>query len=58
MIASRQSERDRWLASFADTAAFTRVIREPSPTNPGQKKSRVDVQLVKERRLELCPVPQ
>jgi transposase len=47
VIASRQSERDRWLASFADTVAFTQVIREPSPTNPGQKKSRVDVQLVK-----------
>jgi transposase len=47
VIASRQSERDRWLASFADTAAFTQVIREPSPTNPGQKKSRVDVQLVR-----------
>lgn len=46
VIASRQSERDRWLAAFADTTAFTRVIREPSPTNPGQKKSRVDVQLV------------
>lgn len=47
IIASRQSERDRWLASFADTVAFTQVIREPSPTNPGQKKTRVDVQLVR-----------
>src|SRR5262249_13265803 len=28
LIASRQSERDRWLASFADNAAFTQVIRE------------------------------
>src|SRR5215468_2509069 len=46
IIASRQSERDRWLASFADTVAFTQVIREPSPTNPGQKKTRLDVQLV------------
>ena len=47
VIASRQSERDRWLAAFADTVAFTQVIREPSPTNPGQRKSRVDVQLVR-----------
>ncbi len=47
IIASRQSERDLWLASFADTVAFTQVIRQPSPTNPGQKKSRVDVQLVR-----------
>jgi transposase len=47
IIASRQSERDRWLASFADDVAFTQVIRQPSPTNPNQKKSRVDVQLVR-----------
>jgi transposase len=47
IIASRQTERDRWLASFADDVAFTRVIRQPSPTNPNQKKTRVDVQLVR-----------
>ena len=47
IIASRQSERDRWLASFADNVAFTQVIRQPSPTNPKQKKTRVDVQLVR-----------
>jgi transposase len=47
MIASRQTERDRWLASFADDVAFTQVIRQPSPTNPNQKKTRVDVQLVR-----------
>jgi transposase len=51
IIASRQSERDRWLASFADDVAFTQVIRQPSPTNPHQKKTRVDVQLV---RSESC----
>ena len=47
IIASRQTERDRWLASFADEVAFTQVIRQPSPTNPNQKKTRVDVQLVR-----------
>jgi transposase len=47
IIASRQSERDRWLASFADDVAFTQVIRQPSPTNPHQKKTRVDVQMVR-----------
>jgi transposase len=47
IIASRQSERDRWLASFSDNVAFTQVIRQPSPTNPNQKKTRVDVQLVR-----------
>ena len=47
IIASRQTERDRWLASFAEDVAFTPVIRHPSPTNPNQKKTRVDVQLVR-----------
>ena len=47
IIASRQTERDRWLASFADDVAFTQVIRQPSPTNLNQKKTRVDVQLVR-----------
>jgi len=56
IIASRQSERDRWLAAFADTLAFAQVIRQPSPTNPGQKKTRVDVQLVRSEGLNyvLC----
>jgi transposase len=47
IVASRQTERDEWLATFADDVGFTQVIRQPSPTNPYQKKTRVDVQFVK-----------
>jgi transposase len=47
IVASRQTERDQWLATFADNVAFSEVIRQPSPTNPHQKKTRVDVQFVK-----------
>ena len=47
--AARQSERDQVLAEFEDDAGFEPVIRTPSPTNPFQKKSRIEVKL---RRLE------
>jgi transposase len=43
VVASRQPERDRWLADFEDTDGFTLVLREPSPLNPGQKKSSIEV---------------
>jgi transposase len=43
VVASRQPERDRWLADFEDTDGFTPVLREPSPLNPGQKKSSIEV---------------
>jgi transposase len=43
IVASRQSERDAWLAEFEDHEGFEDVVREPSPTNPGQKKTRVQV---------------
>lgn len=45
VVAARQSERDQWLANFDDHHSFTPVLRSPSPTNPRQKKSRVDVQM-------------
>jgi transposase len=45
VVAARQSERDHWLANFADETGFTPVLRNPSPTNPAQKKSRVEVQM-------------
>jgi len=41
LVAARQSERDRWLAEFEETDAFEEVLRQPSPRNPAQKKSRV-----------------
>jgi len=45
LIAARQPERDRWLADFDDDEQFESVIREPSPLNLGQKKTRVQVKL-------------
>ena len=41
VVASRQPERDRWLADFEDTDGFTPVLRQPSPLNP-QVKTRID----------------
>src|SRR5499427_8860642 len=43
VVASRQPERDRWLADFEDTDGFTPLLREPSPRNPGQKKTMIEV---------------
>jgi len=43
VVASRQPERDRWLADFEDTEGFSPVLRQPSPLNPGQKKSSIEV---------------
>ena len=43
VVASRQPERDRWLGDFEDTEGFTAVLRQPSPLNPSQKKTTVEV---------------
>lgn len=43
VVASRQPERDRWLADFEDTDGFTPVRRQPSPLNPAQKKTAIEV---------------
>ena len=43
VVASRQPERDRWLADFEDTDGFTPVLRQPSPLNPAQKKTTIEV---------------
>jgi transposase len=43
LVASRQPERDRWLAEFEDTDGFTPVRRVPSPLNPAQKKTTIEV---------------
>lgn len=43
VVASRQPERDRWLGDFEDTEGFTAVLRQPSPLNPGQKKTTIEV---------------
>ena len=43
VVASRQPERDRWLAEFDDADGFTPVQRAPSSLNPAQKKTMVEV---------------
>ncbi|MBO0736105.1 MAG: transposase [Alphaproteobacteria bacterium] len=43
LVASRQPERTRWLAEFEDPEGFTEVRRQPSPRNPGQKKTHIEV---------------
>ena len=43
VVACRQPERDRWLADFDDTDGFVAVLRQPSPRNPGQKKTMIEV---------------
>ncbi|MGH7121893.1 MAG: IS1634 family transposase [Acetobacteraceae bacterium] len=43
IVASRQPERDRWLAAFDDTDGFTPVLRQPSPLNPTQNKTTIEV---------------
>ena len=45
LVASRQPERSRWLADFADPHGFTEVLRQPSPRNPAQRKTRVEVKI-------------
>jgi transposase len=45
LVASRQPERTRWLAEFADPDGFSEVLRQPSPRNPAQKKTRVEVKI-------------
>jgi transposase len=41
LVATRQSERDEWLEQFESVEGFEEVIREPSPSNPFQKKTRI-----------------
>jgi transposase len=47
IVASRQPERNQWLADFEDTDGFEEVIRQPSPLNPAQKKPEVKVKMRK-----------
>ena len=43
LVAGRQAERTPHLDAFEDDAGWAEVIRQPSPRNPGQKKSRVEI---------------
>jgi transposase len=41
LVASRQGERNEHLDAFEEDQGWEEILREPSPRNPGQKKSRV-----------------
>jgi transposase len=43
LVASRQSERQAWLAEFEQSADWEEVLRGPSPRNPDQGKSQVRI---------------
>jgi transposase len=43
LVAGRQSERNEWLEDFEEEADWEEVMRMPSPRNPLQKKSRVEI---------------
>jgi transposase len=43
LVAGRQQERNEWLDDFEQEEDWEEVIREPSPRNPFQKKSRVQI---------------
>jgi transposase len=43
LVAGRQSERNEWLDDFEKEADWEEVIRTPSPRNPSQKKTRVEI---------------
>jgi transposase len=47
VIAGRQPERDEWLDEFETVEGFELVPRQPSPLNPFQKKSVVQVKPVR-----------
>jgi len=43
IVAGRQTERHAWWADFEDEAGWEEVRRQPSPRNPFQHKSRVQI---------------
>ncbi len=43
LVASRQGERNEHLDDFEEAAGWQEIVREPSPMNPGQQKTRVVV---------------
>jgi len=43
LVASRPGERTDHLDDFEEEAGWQEIVREPSPTNPGQQKTRVVV---------------
>ena len=56
VVASRQPERDRWLADFEDSEGFVPVLPTPSPLNAAQKKTSIEVKtrVANEQTYVLC----
>jgi len=56
LVASRQSERQAWMDEIEEEEGWHEIFRQPSPRNPGQKKSRVWIKRVEteERLYILC----
>jgi transposase len=45
LVAEPYAERTNWSEEFQDTSGFVAVEREPSPRNPGQQKSTMQVKM-------------
>lgn len=45
LVAAQQGERDQWLEEFEQGEGFEEVKREPSPRNPYQRKSEIEVKM-------------
>lgn len=45
LVAAQQGERAEWLGEFEEEASFLEVKREPSPRNPFQHKSEIQVKM-------------
>ncbi len=43
LVAARQPERNQWLAELESEAGWEEIVRTPSPRNPFQKKTRVQI---------------
>lgn len=43
LVAARQTERNQWLDDLEDEQGWEDVLRTPSPRNPGQKKTQVQI---------------
>lgn len=53
LVAGKHAERTRWLAEFEDETGWHEVIRQPSPTNPCQKKTSIRIKRF-EKGSEVC----
>jgi transposase len=43
LVAARQTERNQWLEHLEEDTGWEEVVRTPSPRNPAQKKTRVEI---------------